>query len=80
MENSINHFEKLYNTTPDITERTSAYVHSAKLLKKAGLLMLGDFTQDEIQYRLKHYFKFTFTRDPYSRLYSAWRDKVNILK
>jgi Sulfotransferase family len=42
-----------------------------KVLKK-----MDNFTLDQIQFRLKNYFKFMFVREPLERLLSAYRDKM----
>lgn len=39
------------------------------------LSFLSDYSREEINYRLKHYFKFTFVREPFQRLLSAFRNK-----
>ncbi|NXN97072.1 CHSTE sulfotransferase, partial [Rhinopomastus cyanomelas] len=51
-------------------------VHAAlKMDHRSGLVFLGDLRPDEIRYRLEHYFKFLFVRDPMERLLSAYRNK-----
>ena len=43
--------------------------------------ILGDeksYSADEIRHRLKTYYKFMFTRHPFDRLLSAWKDKLVI--
>ena len=39
------------------------------------LVFLGDFSDEEVEYRLRNYFKFMFVRDPTERLLSAYRNK-----
>ncbi|XP_069713162.1 carbohydrate sulfotransferase 14, partial [Phaenicophaeus curvirostris] len=42
---------------------------------KSDLVFLADMEPHEISYRLDHYFKFVFVRDPLERLLSAYRNK-----
>lgn len=51
-----------------------------KMDHKRDLVFLGDMKSDEIRYRLKHYFKFIFVRDPMERLLSAYRNKFGEIK
>uniref|UniRef100_A0A8D2Q2X5 Carbohydrate sulfotransferase n=1 Tax=Varanus komodoensis TaxID=61221 RepID=A0A8D2Q2X5_VARKO len=51
-----------------------------KMDHKRDLLFLSDMKPDEIRYRLKHYFKFIFVRDPMERLLSAYRNKFGEIK
>ncbi|XP_062813375.1 carbohydrate sulfotransferase 14 [Anolis carolinensis] len=51
-----------------------------KMDHKRDLVFLGDLKPDEISYRLKHYFKFLFVRDPMERLLSAYRNKFGEIK
>ncbi|XP_028857052.1 carbohydrate sulfotransferase 14 isoform X4 [Denticeps clupeoides] len=46
-----------------------------KMDHKADLVFLGNMKPDEIRYRLRHYFKFMFVREPMTRLLSAYRNK-----
>lgn len=46
-----------------------------KMNHKSDLVFLGSFKPAEIKYRLKHYFKFMFAREPMARLLSAYRNK-----
>lgn len=46
-----------------------------KMNHKSDLVFLGSFKPAEINYRLKHYFKFMFAREPMARLLSAYRNK-----
>ena len=47
--------------------------HHQKLLRG-----LHTYSPDEIRYRLEHYFKFMFVRDPLERLLSAYRNKFTV--
>lgn len=40
-----------------------------------GINHLSDYSRQEIEYKLKHYFKFMFTRNPLERLLSGYRNK-----
>lgn len=51
-----------------------------KMDHKSDLVFLGDMTPDEINYRLKHYYKFVFVRNPAERLLSAYRNKFGEIK
>ncbi|XP_061442033.1 carbohydrate sulfotransferase 14 [Rhineura floridana] len=51
-----------------------------KMDHKRDLVFLSDMKPDEIRYRLKHYFKFIFVRDPMERLLSAYRNKFGEIK
>lgn len=51
-----------------------------KMDHKSDLVFLGDMKPDEISYRLKHYYKFIFVRDPMERLLSAYRNKFGEIK
>ncbi|XP_034036385.1 carbohydrate sulfotransferase 14 [Thalassophryne amazonica] len=46
-----------------------------KMDHRSDLLFLSALKPDEIRYRLKHYFKFLFVREPMERLLSAYRNK-----
>ncbi|XP_030628776.1 carbohydrate sulfotransferase 14 [Chanos chanos] len=46
-----------------------------KMDHRADLVFLSDFPPEEIRYRLQHYFKFLFVREPMARLLSAYRNK-----
>nr|XP_057930232.1 carbohydrate sulfotransferase 14 [Doryrhamphus excisus] len=48
---------------------------SVKMDHKSDLLFLSSMKPEEIRYRLKHYFKFMFVREPMERLLSAYRNK-----
>ncbi|XP_053331149.1 carbohydrate sulfotransferase 14 [Spea bombifrons] len=51
-----------------------------KMDHKNDLVFLSDLSAEEIKYRLKHYFKFMFVRDPMERLLSAYRNKFGEMK
>uniref|UniRef100_A0A803YAY1 Carbohydrate sulfotransferase n=1 Tax=Meleagris gallopavo TaxID=9103 RepID=A0A803YAY1_MELGA len=51
-----------------------------KMDHKSDLVFLGDMTPDEINYRLKNYYKFVFVRNPAERLLSAYRNKFGEIK
>ncbi|KAM9848298.1 carbohydrate sulfotransferase 14 [Aulostomus maculatus] len=46
-----------------------------KMDHRSDLQFLSSLKPDEIRYRLKHYFKFMFVREPMERLLSAYRNK-----
>ncbi|XP_026880237.2 carbohydrate sulfotransferase 14 [Electrophorus electricus] len=46
-----------------------------KMDHHADLVFLADFSPEEVQHRLQHYFKFMFVREPMARLLSAYRNK-----
>lgn len=48
---------------------------SIKMDHRSDLVFLGSLKPAEIKYRLKHYFKFMFVREPMARLLSAYRNK-----
>ncbi|XP_077977123.1 carbohydrate sulfotransferase 14-like [Glandiceps talaboti] len=50
-------------------------INSGKLEHYEGFMHLSNYTTEEIEYRLKHYYKFMFVRYPISRLLSAYKDK-----
>uniref|UniRef100_A0A8B9DPJ7 Carbohydrate sulfotransferase n=1 Tax=Anser cygnoides TaxID=8845 RepID=A0A8B9DPJ7_ANSCY len=51
-----------------------------KMDHKSDLVFLGDMKPDEINYRLKNYYKFIFVRNPAERLLSAYRNKFGEIK
>ena len=59
----------------DITEQARR-PHQDIFHRRVGLKWLKEYPLEEIKYKLKHYFKFLFVRDPYARLLSAYRDKI----
>ncbi|KAM6962910.1 carbohydrate sulfotransferase 14 [Aplochiton taeniatus] len=48
---------------------------SIKMDHRSDLVFLSSLKPEESRYRLKHYFKFMFVRDPMERLLSAYRNK-----
>ncbi|KAM9836066.1 carbohydrate sulfotransferase 10-like [Aulostomus maculatus] len=58
-----------YSHVKDVPE---SIVHSQW---RSGLKRLSSFSSQEIEHRLKTYFKFFFVRDPFERLVSAFKDK-----
>ncbi len=50
-------------------------VNNVGLMRRLGFRDLNTYTYEEIMYRLFHYFKFIFVRNPFKRLLSAYRDK-----
>uniref|UniRef100_A0A5F9C8T8 Carbohydrate sulfotransferase n=1 Tax=Oryctolagus cuniculus TaxID=9986 RepID=A0A5F9C8T8_RABIT len=51
-----------------------------KMDHRSDLVFLGDLRPEEIRYRLQHYFKFLFVRDPLERLLSAYRNKFGEIR
>ncbi|XP_068726256.1 carbohydrate sulfotransferase 10-like [Montipora capricornis] len=55
---------------PDVTDRN--VIHDAKNFK----FLSRDYSAEEVDLRLRTYFKFVFVRDPLERLLSAYEDKI----
>lgn len=51
-----------------------------KMDHKSDLTFLSDLSEDEATYRLRHYYKFLFVREPMERLLSAYRNKFGEIK
>jgi len=51
-------------------------VEDSSFLKSIGLRYLSSYSEAEAAVRLADYFKFTVVRHPFTRLLSAYRDKV----
>ncbi|XP_007538120.1 carbohydrate sulfotransferase 14 [Erinaceus europaeus] len=51
-----------------------------KMDHHSDLVFLADLRPEEIRYRLQHYFKFLFVRDPLDRLLSAYRNKFGEIR
>ena len=58
--------------TSDPLSINSTEAHKLDVFKR-----LDSYTEEEIRYRLDHYLKFMFVRQPFERALSAYRDKVN---
>ena len=51
-------------------------IHHPGVLKQYNLLHLSQYNRTDILYRLEHYFKFMVARHPFTRLVSAYKDKM----
>ncbi|XP_072480433.1 carbohydrate sulfotransferase 14 [Notamacropus eugenii] len=51
-----------------------------KMDHRSDLVFLADLRPEEIRYRLQHYFKFLFVREPMERLLSAYRNKFGEIR
>ena len=58
--------------TPDASHMN---VHGAQVQQAAGIKYLNTYSIAEIEYRLKHYFKFIVVRHPFDRLMSTYHEK-----
>ena len=50
-------------------------VENISTVKHSSMKLLSSYSDDEVSYRLKNYFKFMFVRHPMDRLLSAFRNK-----
>ena len=56
--------------------RSDIRIHSQNYLAEKGLVFLTNYSKDEAEYRMKHYFKYIIVRHLFDRLVSAWRNKL----
>ena len=61
---------------PKDYSRLHELVHDTTYHPKIGFRYLKDYTPEERQYRLQNYYKFLVTRNPYSRIISAYENKL----
>ncbi|KAK2160233.1 hypothetical protein NP493_1659g00010 [Ridgeia piscesae] len=66
----INATGKLSHTPPD-----KIPVHSRAFMRTLWLHVLSDYTRQEVEFRLRNYYKFMVVRHPFDRLTSAYREK-----
>lgn len=50
-------------------------IHTREYLQKHQLVFLNEMKEDEVQYRLKNYYKYAIVRHPLDRMVSTYRDK-----
>lgn len=55
-------------------------VHKERTLTEYGLKPLQKYDDHQRQYIINHYYKFLFVRNPYERLLSAFREKLEMVK
>ncbi|XP_071971413.1 carbohydrate sulfotransferase 14 [Engystomops pustulosus] len=51
-----------------------------KMDHKSDLVFLADLSAEQIRYRMRHYYKFLFVREPMERLLSAYRNKFGEIR
>ena len=61
---------KVRTMAPEDMNRTIVHILNSKMYNN-----LGQYTDEEIEYRLKNYAKFVIVRDPLERTVSAYQDK-----
>ena len=66
----INATGKVSNTPPE-----KIPVHSRAFMRTLWLHVLSDYTPEEVDFRLRNYYKFMVVRHPFDRLTSAYREK-----
>ncbi len=74
----MNQFEdqKLHPATISDRAKMSRIFSNLSRMAELEFKYLNTFTKEQIEFRLKNYFKFMFTRHPFERLLSAYKDKV----
>ena len=68
----------LAKMTNKIPRKPKYNIHNDTDMDKIGLKPLHIFSQKEIDYKLKNYFKFLIVRNPFDRVLSAYRNKFEI--
>ena len=70
-------FKQLMIQNSETPDASHVFVHGAHVLEAAGIKSLNTYSNAEIEYRLKHYFKFAVVRHPFDRLMSAYHQKFS---
>ena len=60
----------MLKVSPDDIHKSYHHLYMKELLS-------ATFTDEDVNFRLKHYYKFVFIRHPFDRLLSAYEDKFN---